>query len=38
MRPRTRPAVSGFAVQIGSRTFKTSTVSIACTETFPMTG
>ena len=38
MRPRTRPAVSGFIVQIGSRTLSTSAVSMACTERPPMTG
>jgi hypothetical protein len=38
IRPRTRPAVSGFSVQIGSRTWTTSPVSIAATGNSPNIG
>jgi hypothetical protein len=38
MRWRTRLAVSGLLVQIGSITFNTSAVSTACTGRVPITG
>ena len=38
MRPRTREAVSGFLVQIGSSTLSTSAVSTADTGSLPTTG
>jgi hypothetical protein len=38
MRPRTREAVSGFLVQIGSSTLSTSPVSTADTGSLPTTG
>jgi hypothetical protein len=38
IRPRTRPAVSGFVLQIGSITFTTRPVSISCTGKAPITG